>query len=131
MYTYMRPLNHGKNCPCKLKSSQLRTQILLPHLKKALRQNNALRSEHFKKAPQCVIKFASDCAGALLKNHIQLPDDKYKKLRKHKTSLHFLAKKKPSIKRKRETLVNQKGAGLGIIIPVLATAIQGIIQALS
>lgn len=131
MYTYMRPLRHGQNCPCKMKSSKLRTQILLPHLRKAFRQNKLIRGENFSQAPQCVIKYAADCAGALLKNHIQLPDEKYKKLKKHKASLHFLAQKKPSLKKKRETLVKQRGAGLGIIIPVLATAIQGIIQAFS
>lgn len=131
MYTYMRPISHGKNCPCKLKSSKLRTQILLPHLKRAFRQHKNLRGDAFNNAPQCVIKYASDCAGALLKNQIQLPPHKYKHLRKHRESLHFLAKKKPSIKQKRETLVKQRGAGLGILIPVLATAIQGLIQAFS
>lgn len=131
MFTFMKPLSHGKNCPCKLQSSKLRTQILLPHLKKAFRQKHNLRSENFKTAPTCVIKFASDCARALLKNQIQLPEEQYKKLTKHKKSLHFLAQKKPSLKQKRETLVNQKGAGFGLIIPVLAAAVQGIIQALT
>lgn len=131
MYTYMRPLSHGKNCPCKLKSSKARTQILLPYLKKAFRQNNSLRIETFKQAPQCLINYASDCAGALLKNQIQLPPEKYKKLRRYKESLHFLAQKKPSLKQKREKLISQKGAGLGIIIPILVSAIQGVVQALS
>jgi hypothetical protein len=131
MYTYMKPLSHGKNCPCKLESSKLRTQILLPHLKKAFRQNSSQRRANFSQAPPCLIKYASDCAGALLKNQIQLPEGKYKKLKRHKESLHFLAQKKPSLKQKREKLVSQNGAGLGFIIPILATAIQGIVQALS
>ena len=131
MYTYMKPLSHGKNCPCKLHSSKARTQVLLPHLRKILRAKNIKKSECFKKAPTCVINFASDCATALLKNHITLSPKKYKCLKKYKNSLHFLARKKPSIKQKRAELIQQNGAGLGVVIPILGAAIQGIIQALT
>ena len=131
MYTYMKPLSHGKNCPCNLKSSKARTQILLPHLRKILRSKHTEKAEKFKTAPKCVIKFACDCAGALLRNHIQLPSEKYKKLKKHKETLYFLAQKKPSIKKKRQALIKQHGAGLPFIIPILSAAISGLVSAFS
>ena len=131
MFSFMKPLRHGKNCPCKLNSSKARTRILLPHLRKILRASHTEKSKQLQKAPACIIIFAADCATALLKNHITLPTEKYKSLKKHRNTLHFLAKKKPSIKQKRDKLIQQNGAGLGIIIPILSAAIQGIVQALT
>lgn len=122
----MQTLVHGKNCPCKMKSTKARTQILLPHLRKVLRGTRTEKVEKIKNAPKCVVKYASDCAGALLQNHIQLPTEDYKKLKKHRAALHFLAKKKPSLKQKRETLIKQNGAGIPFLIPLLTAAISGI-----
>jgi hypothetical protein len=125
----MKTVSHGKNCPCKIPSSKARTQILLPHLKNILRGKRTDKAEKIKNAPNCLIKYASDCAGALLKQHIQLPPENIKKLKKHRNALHFLAKKKPSIKKKRAKLIEQNGAGLPVILPILASAISGLISA--
>jgi hypothetical protein len=127
----MKILSHGKNCPCKMPSSKARTQILLPHLKHVLRGKRSDKAEKLKNAPNCIIKYAADCAGALLKKHIHVPPENIKKLKKHRHALHFLAQKKPSIKKKRAKLIEQSGAGLPVIIPILASAISGLISALT
>ena len=124
-------LQHGKNCPCHFQSSKTRTQILLPHLKKIFRLKKTDRSSELEKAPVCLIKYISDCSGALLKNHIQLPSGKYKKFRRHKDALHLLAKKNSSLKEKRQKIVQQNGAGFMFLIPLLSAAAQGLIQALT
>jgi hypothetical protein len=125
----MKIVSHGKNCPCKIPSTKARTQILLPHLKHVLRGTRTVKAEKLKNAPNCIIKYASDCAGALLKKHIHVPPENLKKLRKHRNALHFLAKKKPSIKKKRSKLIEQNGAGLPLLIPILTSAISGLISA--
>jgi hypothetical protein len=125
----MKTISHGKNCPCKIPSSKARTQILLPHLKRILRGKRTDKAEKIKNAPNCIIKYAADCAGAVLKKHIHIPPENIKKLKKHRNALHFLAKKKPSIKNKRAKLIEQNGAGLPVIIPILASAISGLISA--
>ena len=127
----MEVISHGKKCPCRLTSTKARTEILLPHLKKILRGKRTQKAEKIKNAPKCLVKYASDCAGALLRNHIQLPSEQYKKLKRHRTALHYLAKKKPSIKQKRETLINQNGAGIPFLIPLLTAAISGITALIS
>lgn len=131
-HSFMKHIKHGKNCPCTIQSSKARTNILLPHLRKALRGKRTNIADKLKHAPNCVIKYAADCAGALLKNHIQLPPENYKKLRKHKNSLLFLAKKGPSLRKKRELLIQQNGAGIGIILrPLINLAVTGLITALA
>lgn len=129
-HSFMKHIKHGKNCPCKLQSSKARTNILLPHLRKALQGKRTNVASKLQQTPPCVIKYAADCAGALLKNHIQLSPDNYKKLRKHKSSLLFLANKGTSLRKKRELLIQQNGAGIGIILqPLISAAVAGLISA--
>jgi hypothetical protein len=125
----MKPLNHGKNCPCKYSSAELRTQILLPYLRKLFRQSEELRRTSLQNAPLCLIKYIADCSGALLRDQIQLTPQKYKSLKKYKNSIHLLAQRKPSLKQKRDIIVSQNGAGFGFLIPLLASAIPTIIEA--
>lgn len=127
----MEKISHGRKCPCRITSSKDRTQILLPHLKTVLRGKRTEKATKIKNAPKCIVKYASDCAGALLRNHIQLPPEQYKKLKRHRQALHFLAKKKPSIEQKRTTIINQNGAGLPLLIPLLTAAISGITSILT
>ena len=43
-------------------------------------ENGLKKSKKLKNAPNCIIKYASDCAGALLKQHIQVPPENIPKL---------------------------------------------------
>jgi len=117
---------HNKSCPCKL-DTKTRTQAFLPQLIDIQRCSKINRQKALQNSDDCLIRFIADTAGAVLRTDIQLPPEKYSKLKKHKDTLLFLAKKKPSIKQKREKLLKQKGGFLNILIPALVSGVAGLI----
>ena len=104
-----------------------RTKTLLPQLQKIGRGSYTHRCLHIKNAQPCLIKYVSDAAGALLRTDIQLPQEKYPKLKKYKNTLLFLAKKKPSLGEKRKKLLEQKGGFIQFLIPALVSGLAGFV----
>jgi hypothetical protein len=113
-------MKHPRGCVCS-KDTKTKTQFYLPHLRTLCRKNKSDRSEYFKTADPCIIKYLSQCCDAILKEYIQLPTADYPKLRKQRNNLLLLAKRKASIAQKRATLSSKSGGAVGIIPVLLKT----------
>lgn len=124
--TFFKMRHSVKNCPCKT-DTRARTETFLPQLKTLARSNIIRRTKSLQNANDCFIKYIADSAGAVLRTDIQLPPEKYSQLKKHKDTLLFLAKKRPSIKEKREKLIQQKGGFLNILLPALVSGLAGFV----
>lgn len=97
---------------------------MLPLLKSIARSKSiADRCDKLSKAPQCLIRYIADTAGAVLRTDIPLEQTKYSKLKKYRNALILLTKKKPSLKLKRKLILDQKGGFLPIIIPAILSGI--------
>ena len=117
---------HGKACPCHFDCKR-RTQELLPQLQSLSRGSSTNRCNKIRFSKDCLIKYIADCAGAVLRTDIRLPPSKYAKLKKYKKSLIFLARKNPTIKQKRQHILQQKGGFLPILLPALVSGLAGFI----
>jgi len=116
-------MKHKKICPC---SFPIKKQIAFfqPHLSKIGRSRGfGKKRELFQQAPKCLTNFISSCAGAILREDIELPKNQLQKLKKFKNILIQLADKK-SLKKKQD-LFNKKG-GAFPFIPVLASILGNI-----
>lgn len=73
-------------------------------------------------APKDLINTICECAHNLLKGNVKLTPDQYRKLKRYRTQLRELNKKRTPLKRKRSLL--QQGGFLGAIltrvVPILA-----------
>jgi hypothetical protein len=109
----------GKNCPCSLPiKKQIKT--FYPYLKKIGGSKTfAKKQELFKTAPKCLTKFISNCAGAILREDIKLPQETLKKLKRHKNILIELDKK-TSLSKKQKQFFDKKG-GAFPLIPIIAS----------
>lgn len=117
-----------RDCPCK-KDSKTRTVRFLPQLKKLLRCNQKERCKQLECANECLISYLIDAVSALLRTDIRVAPEQYKKLKKHRDLLLFLARKKTSVREKKKKLLNQKGglAFLPLLLPALISGIAGFI----
>jgi phosphatidylinositol kinase/protein kinase (PI-3 family) len=74
-------------------------------------------------APKELVDTLCECAHNLLKGNVILTTDQYNNLKRYKTQLRELSRRRTSLKRKRSLL--QKGGFLGAIlsrvVPLLAT----------
>lgn len=116
---------HSKFCPCN-QDSKTRTQTFLPQLEKLSQGSRTAQRRHLKNADDCFIRYVADMSGAVLRTDIKLPQESYPKITPYRDLLLFLAKKKPSVKRKRERLLKQKGGAfplLGLIATALTSAL--------
>lgn len=116
---------HSKFCPCR-QDSKTRTLTFLPQLEKLTQGSRTTQRKQLKKADDCLIRYLADTSGAVLRTDIKLPQDIYPKITPYRDLLLFLAKKKPSIKKKRERLLKQKGGAfplLGLIATALTSAL--------
>lgn len=84
---------HAKNCPCK-NNCKNRTRKFIPEIKKFLKLKKNMRCEYLQKCSECFMKFIADIATAVLHSDVKLPQEQYKKLKKHKNLLLLMAKKK-------------------------------------
>lgn len=116
---------HLKECPCK-KDSRTRTQLFLPQLKKLLRCGKNQRVKKLKCISSCLANYIFEAVAALLRTDIKIPSTHYKKLKKHRDLLLFLAGKKHPMKEKRKRLLKQKGGILHILVPALVSGLVGL-----
>ena len=116
--------SHGSHCPCTF---PLRGQIstFAPALN-LLAQSGRKKRQILKTASPCFIKFLSNCAGAILRKDIELPQSGYDLLKKHKKLLLYLNSKRNSIKRKKFAFLSKKG-GFFAFIPILASVLAPIL----
>lgn len=108
--------------------SKTRTKTFLPQLKKLIRGSNTCCRRKLRKADPCLIHYLGDVSEAILKTDIKLPNEAYSEISPYRDLLVFLAKKKNSVKRKREKLLKQKGGAiplLGFFGRLLASALGG------
>ena len=83
-----------------------------PFLEKVLREGSRhTRQALLQHANSDQINAISELTLNLLKRHIPITPATVTKLQRHKEALRTIAKRKHSIKRRREELVKQKGAG--------------------
>jgi hypothetical protein len=116
---------HTKNCPCKLPIKK-QIQIFGPHLKKISKARSfAQKQKLFQEAPKCFTKFISSCSSAILREYIQLPDETWRKLKKHKNLLLQLSDGKISLKNKINSFLDKKG-GAFPFIPILGSILANI-----
>ena len=81
-----------------------------------------LRKNLLKKIPDSCIKAICECSLNTLKGNIPLTKHQKAKLRKHKTVLRELAKKRKPLYQKRKLLI-QKGGFLNLLIPAALSVI--------
>lgn len=113
---------HGKKtqCPCTLPIQQ-QIQHFIPYLNQIKRAKDfKTKKKLFLQKPKCLTKFLSECSGALLRRDIELPLNKYKKLRPHKNKLLFLSSPKIKQSTKIKSFLNKKGGFLSLI-PIIGT----------
>jgi hypothetical protein len=109
---------HGPQCPC---SFPLKSQIstFVPALN-TLAAAGKKKRKLLANASPCLVKFLSNCAGAILRKDIELPPSGYEQLKKHKKLLVYLNSKRNSLKRKKFAFLSKKG-GFFAFIPILAS----------
>jgi hypothetical protein len=108
---------HGskQNCPCKLPIQQ-QIQQFLPLLRSIARAKDFKdKKKIFLRAPKCISKFLSECAGAILRRDIELPIKQYKKLKPFKQNLLLLSHPKIPKKEKVNSFLLKKGGQFGLI----------------
>jgi len=116
---------HTKNCPCNLPIKK-QIQIFFPFLKKiAKARTSAQKQKLFQEAPKCFTKFISSCSSAILREYIQLPDETWRKLKKHKNLLLHLSDEKTSLKNKINSFLDKKG-GAFPFIPILGSILANV-----
>ena len=109
---------HGgknKNCPCNL-PIQRQIQLFTPYLKKISKAKDLKEKRKlFRQQPKCLTKFISECSGALLRRDIELPLNKYKKLKPFKNNLIYLSHPKVKQADKIKAFLSKKGGFLSLI----------------
>ena len=75
------------------------------------------------------IRSIAECALNLLKNRINLSSSQKRKLKRHKETLRYVAKKNTNIKKKRRAL-QQRGGFLTSLLPLAITALSSFVPAL-
>ena len=84
-----------------------------PFLKSVLREaNHQRRREHLQAANADQINAVSELMMNTLKGNVPVSPPTKKKLRPHRQALHDMSRRKTSLKRRRELMMNQKGRGL-------------------
>jgi hypothetical protein len=113
---------HSKNCPyCNL-DTKTRARAFLPQLESLSRASRNTQREKLKSADDCFIRFLADSSEAVLKRNIKFPNEVYPEISPYRDLLLFLAKKRPSLKKKRQSILKQKG-GAFPLLGLLATAL--------
>lgn len=115
------PRKHSKICPCN-QDTKTRTQTFLPQLQDLSHGSRMVQRKKLKKTDDCFIRYLADTSDAVLRTDIKLPQEEYPKIAPYQDLLLYLAKKKPSVKKKREKLLKQKG-GAFPLLGFLATAL--------
>lgn len=83
------------------------------------------RIEIIKNATPRFIQLIVDAVFNVLKGNLRIVDRHYKKLRPHKRTLLFLAKKSNSIESKRNALLRKKGGFIPVILAPLVASLAG------
>lgn len=112
--------SNKKKCPCNL-SIKDQIKYFLPYFKKISKAKDLkTKIQLFRQAPQCLTKFISECSGAILRRDIELPAQKYKKLKPFKQSLLFLNKKQ-KLQNKTNAFLKKSGGQLFSLLPILGS----------
>ena len=75
------------------------------------------------------IRSIAECALNLLKNRIRLNSSQKRKLKRHKETLRYIAKKNTNIKKKKRAL-QQRGGFLTSLLPLAISALTSFVPAL-
>ena len=97
----------------------------IPMLKLLCGAKPAVIRAVLKGASPDLIRALSECSLNLLKGHIPLTSNQMRQLRRHKQSVRLLAKKKTSLKRRKQLL--QKGGFLGALVKPLLGVLGGLL----
>ena len=120
---------HSKDCPyCNL-DTKTRAKAFLPQLENLSRASRKTLRKKLKNADDCFIRFLADSSEAVLKRKIKFPNDVYPEISPYRDLLLFLAKKRPSLKKKRQSLLKQKGGAfplLGLLATAITSALGGL-----
>jgi hypothetical protein len=124
-HAFVVMFKHAKSCPCDLPIKK-QIQIFVPFLKKISKARTfAQKQKLFQEAPKCFTKFISNCSSAILREYIQLPDETWRKLKKHKNLLLHLSDEKKGLKNKIDTFLDKSG-GAFPFIPILASILANV-----
>jgi hypothetical protein len=116
---------HSKSCPCDLPIKK-QIKIFFPYLKKISKVRTiAQKKKLFEEAPKCFTKFVSNCSSAILREYIQLPDETWRKLKKHKNLLLHLSDEKTGLKNKINSFLDKSG-GAFPLIPILGSILANV-----
>jgi hypothetical protein len=79
-----------------------------------------------KEANPCFVRLLCECGMNVLKGKLKLPEHQYPKLRRHKQLLLFTSRKRNSLGKRKQALIDKKGGFLPLILPALISAIAGL-----
>jgi len=96
-------------------------------LKRLSRANQKMAQNILKSAGDDLIKCICDCTLNVLKGNVRVSPKQKSKLKRHKKALRDLAKKKVSLKRKRQIIQNGSFLAplLSAVIPAIASLLTG------
>lgn len=116
--------NKLNKCWCT-KSIEERLQHFLPELKLLSEASPLQRANILRNASTCLTRLLCETGLNILKGHVKLSDDQYKKIRPHKRLLLMVSKPSIPLKHRREALAKKKGGFLPIVLPAILSAISG------
>lgn len=101
-------------CTCP-KTLEEQIEYFTPVIQKIGKARTFEKKKHLfqSSSPECLTKFLSECSGALLRQDIRLPS--YKKIKKFKKELLFLANPEKSVKNKSKKFASKKGGFLQLL----------------
>jgi hypothetical protein len=105
-------------------SRRLRDQKDL--LKMLAKADGKERKKMLASANDETIKCICECALNTLKSNVPLSEDQFRKLRRHKHTLRYLADRRVSLPNKKKKVVKQAG---GFLLPLLVPIITSILAA--
>ena len=101
------------------------TKRYLPTLKKINRLAEKQKHQMIKNCDRQLVDCFSECAKNILKRHVPLNPSQFEKLRRNKTHLRTLAKKRTSLRVKRKIL--QRGGFLASLLPPILSVLGGLL----
>jgi len=79
-------------------------------------------------ASEETVKCICECALNTLKSNVSLNEDQFRKLRRHKHTLRYLADRRVSLSNKKKKVKQAGGFLIPLLVPIIGTILAAIIQ---
>lgn len=86
------------------------------------------RKKLLKGASDETVKCICECALNTLRSNVPLNEDQFRRLRRHKHTLRFLADKRVSLSNKKKKVKQAGGFLIPLLVPIIGSIIAAVIQ---